>query len=129
MVPNSTLAWQILQMTKVFLPLGLWASLRHHDLLALRLPGACSRVRLCLHYDLLQKNFSTYFPFPQHDQVVILFPSPPRLRRTLLVYFCQAAWFIAARQILVHCGGAFAVSGCRTNLKAQTKCGHMKVSC
>ena len=30
MVPISALAWQILQMTKVFLPLGLWASLRHH---------------------------------------------------------------------------------------------------
>ena len=61
MVPISTLAWQILQMTKVFLPLGLWASLRHHDLLALPLPGACSRVRQSLHYDLLQEYFSTYF--------------------------------------------------------------------
>ena len=59
-VPISTLAWQILQMTKVFLPLGLWASLRHHDLFAL-LPGACSRVRQSLHYDLLQEYFSTFF--------------------------------------------------------------------
>ena len=105
MVPISTLAWQILQMTKVFLPLGLWASLRHHDLLALLLPGACSRVRQSLHNDLLQKNFSTYFLFPQHDQVVILFPTPRRLRKTLLVYFCQAAWFIAAGHIL-STGGA-----------------------
>ena len=96
--------------TKVFLPLGLWASLRHHDLLAPRLPGACSRVRQSLDYDLLQEYFSTYFPFPQHDQDVILFPSPRRLRRTLLVYLCQAAWYIAARHILVHCGGTFAVS-------------------
>ena len=95
MVLISTLAWQILQMTKVFLPLGLWASLRHHDLLALPLPEACSRVRQSLHYDLLQEYFSTFL-FPQHIQVVFLFPTPRRLRRTLLVYFCQAAWYIAA---------------------------------
>ena len=62
---------------------------------------------------LLQKNCSTYFPFPQHDQVVILFPSPRRLRRTLLVHFCQAAWFIAAGHIL-STGGAFVVFGCRS---------------
>ena len=101
MVPISTLAWQqIFQMTKVFLPVGLWASLRHHDLLALLLHGACSRVRQSLHYDLLQEYFSTYFLFPQHIQVVFLFPTPRRLRRTLLVYFCQAAWYIAAAHII-----------------------------
>ena len=53
-----------------------WGCGRQHALLAPRLPGACSRVRQSLHYDLLQEYFSTYFPFPQHDQVVILFPSP-----------------------------------------------------